>query len=99
MVVQIGIVPIGSYIWMLNHQGVVVLRIRRYGLVRIDVTFFGGNVPLRVGFGVSKAQARPSGSLFLLPVDPDIELSANSPTPHLPEYHHSPRHNDNGLNL
>ena len=63
MVVQIGIVPIGLYIWMLSHQGVVVLRIRRYGLVRIDVTFFGGNVPLRVGFGVSKAQARPSVSL------------------------------------
>lgn len=29
-----------------------------------------------MGFEVSKSQARPSGSLFLLPVDPDVELLA-----------------------
>lgn len=29
-----------------------------------------------VGFGVSNAQTRPSVSLFMLPVDPDVELSA-----------------------
>ena len=45
---------------MLSHQGVVVLRIRRYGLVRIDVGICGVNVPLRVRFGVSEAQASPS---------------------------------------
>jgi hypothetical protein len=39
--------------------------IRRCGLVE-------RRVPLGVGFGVSKVQARPTvSSLFLLPVDPD----------------------------
>lgn len=33
------------------------------------------------GLGVSKAQIRPSTSLFLFPVDLDVELSAISPTP------------------
>lgn len=31
-----------------------------------------------VGFGVSSAQTRPSGSLFLLSEDPDIELLATT---------------------
>ena len=34
---------------------------------------------LQMGFGVSKAQARPSVSSFLLPDDPDVQLSAMSP--------------------
>ena len=41
--------------------------IRRCGLV-------GRGVSLGVGFGISNAQARPSFSLFLLPVDLDVEL-------------------------
>jgi hypothetical protein len=32
-----------------------------------------------MGFGVSDAQARPSVTLFLLPMNPDVELSAPSP--------------------
>jgi hypothetical protein len=38
-------------------------------------------VSLGVDFRVSEAQARPSVSLslFLLPVDPDVELSATCP--------------------
>lgn len=36
-----------------------------------------GKVCQRVGFEVSEAQVRPSGSLlFLLPANPDIDLSA-----------------------
>ena len=34
---------------------------------------------LGLGFGISIAQARPSVSLFLFPVDPDVEFSAPSP--------------------
>jgi hypothetical protein len=45
-------------------------------------------VSLRVGFEVSKVQARPSGSLFLLSADPDVELSASSPASCLPACHH-----------
>lgn len=37
-----------------------------------------------VGGGVLNAQARPGVSLFLLPADPDVELSAASPAPCLP---------------
>ena len=65
--------------------------IRRGGLV-------GGSVSLEVDFEVSKAQARPSGSLSL-PVDPGVELSAPSPAPCLPAGHHASHHDDNGLNL
>jgi len=43
---------------MFGHHGVALFeRVRRCGLV-------GGNVSLGVSFGVSKAQSRPSGSLF-----------------------------------
>ena len=35
-----------------------------------------GSMSLGVGFEVSNAQARPSVTLFLLPEDPDVELSA-----------------------
>ena len=41
----------------------------RYDLV-------GGSVSLGLSFGVSNVQARPSGSLFLLLTDPDVELAA-----------------------
>ena len=39
---------------------------------------------LEVGFEVSKVQARPISSLFLLPVDLDVEFSAPGPAPYLP---------------
>jgi hypothetical protein len=32
----------------------------------------------KMGFGVPKAQTSHSGSLFFLPVDPDVELLATS---------------------
>ena len=58
---------------MLSQQGVASFeRIRRCGIIEVD----GGRVSLRVDFEVSKAEARPSGSLFLLPDDSvDIEFS------------------------
>jgi hypothetical protein len=49
-------------------------RIRRYSLVGVGVASLGGSVSLEVGFEVSEAQARPSGSIFLLPADADAEL-------------------------
>lgn len=52
-----------------------------------------------LGFEVSKTQDRLSSFLFRLPEDKDLELSATSPTPCLPAYHHAPHHDDNGLNL
>ena len=48
--------------------------IRRCGLVE-------GSVSLGVDFGISKAQASPNGSFFLLPLNPDAEFSAASPAP------------------
>lgn len=57
---------------MLSQQGMALFeRCRKCGIVEVD----GGNVSPRVGLEVSKAEARPSGSVFLLPVDLDIELS------------------------
>jgi hypothetical protein len=44
-----------------------------------------------------KAQARPNGSVFLLPVDPDVELSIYLSSPCLPTCRHAPHHDDNGL--
>ena len=48
--------------------------VRRYGLVGCGLG--EGSMSLGVGFEVSNAQARPSVTLFLLPEDPDVELSA-----------------------
>ena len=47
-------------------------------------------MPLGVGFEVTKTQARLSGSLFLLPVDLDVELSVTSPAPCLLVCDHAP---------
>ena len=56
---------------MLGQQGVVLFeRIRRCGLV-------GGSVSGRLGFEVSKAQARLS--VFFLLKNPSIKLSATAP--------------------
>ena len=50
---------------------------------------------------VSYVQAPPSveSSLLMLSSDQDVELSASSPAPCLPEPCHVSYHNDNGLNL
>lgn len=54
---------------MLGYQGVAVFeRVRSSGLD-------GGSVSTGMGFEFSEAQSRPGVSLFLLPVDPDGELS------------------------
>ena len=53
-----------------------------------------------VDFKVMYAQAMPSVSVhFLLFMDPDVEFSAASPAPHLPECHHASCRDANGLNL
>ena len=52
-------------------------------------------VTVEVGFEVLHAQASPRGQSLLLPVDPNIELSAPSPAPCLPVCHHVSRHDDN----
>ena len=54
---------------------------------------------LEMGLGVSSAQARPSGTLFLLPAHLDVELSATSPAPCLLVFCHASNHDDNGRNL
>jgi hypothetical protein len=41
-----------------------------------------------MGFGVSKGQASLSVFLFLLPEDPDVELSTTSPKTCLPTCYH-----------
>ena len=51
--------------------------IRKYDLV-------GGSMSLGESYEVSDAQVRSSGSLFLLPSDQDVELSATFPVPCLP---------------
>lgn len=81
---------------MVIREWLYLRRIRRCRLVGRDVAF-RGSMSLRVGFEVSEAQARPSGSLslFLLPVDLDIEFSASSPAPCLHSGHPA-HHADNG---
>jgi hypothetical protein len=56
-------------------------------------------VSLGAGFGLSKAQARPMGFLFLLFRNPDVELSATSPAACLPVSCHVPYNDENGPNL
>lgn len=52
---------------LIDHEGAQGFR---------DVALLDKDRSLDVGFEASSAQARTSDSLFLLPVDPDIELSA-----------------------
>lgn len=52
---------------------------------------------LVVGYEVSKPLTGPGISLFLLPVDPDEELSASLPAPYLPAYCHASQHAENEL--
>lgn len=56
---------------MLGHQRVALFeKMRRFGL--------GRTVSLVEGFEGSKAQARPSGSLLRLPMDPETDLSTSA---------------------
>ena len=76
------------------HRFIETGTIGRCGIVR-------GSVSLGTDFEVSEAQARPRvfHSLFLLPMDQDVELSAPSPALCLPACCHASSHDDNGLNL
>jgi hypothetical protein len=57
---------------MVGYQRLTLFeRIRGYGIV-------GGGVSLAMDFEISRVQAKPSNSLFLLPVMLDVELSATS---------------------
>ena len=90
--------PLGSYTQMLGHHGMALLgKSRRcvWPCGRKCVTGGGGEE----GFGVSKAQAKSSVVLFLLPTDPDVELSVPPPALCLPACCHASCHDDNGLNL
>ena len=73
--------------------------IRRGGLVGVDMSYWRKHVTEGEGFGDSKAQTRPSLPLFLLLVGSDVELSAASSAPCLPERCHASCHDVNGLNL
>ena len=56
----------------MNPWGVALLaRIKRCGLSGVGVALLG-LVPLELDFEVSKANARPSISLFPMPVDPGV---------------------------
>ena len=69
---------IGSQIGMLREQ----LYLEGLGGVAfLEFSIVEGSVSLGVVFEVSEAQVRSSSSLSLLPVDPDVELSATSPAP------------------
>lgn len=59
----------------------------------------GGSVSLEEGFEISNVQVKPSVSLFLLPVDPNVELSATSSALCSPAWHHASCCDDNELNL
>lgn len=59
----------------------------------------GVGVSLAVAFKVSKAQARLSVSLPILPVDIGVELLDPSLVSHLPVCCHAPHHVNNVLNL
>lgn len=63
---------------MLGPQQVVLLdKVRRYGFVWSRCCLVdSGSVSPGVDFGISKAQASPIVSLFLLYMDPDVELVA-----------------------
>lgn len=83
---------------MLGHQRVALLeRIRKCDLV--GGVAFGRPASRRVGFEVSRTQARPRDSLFLLSAGEGVDLSATSPADCLPVCCHAPYHNSNGLNL
>ena len=64
---------------MLGYSGVVLLEKEEVWSYWSGCGLVRGRMSLRWALGVSKAQVRPSDSLFLLPLDPEIELSATMP--------------------
>lgn len=84
---------------MLGHQGMTTWEgLEGEAFVRIGVALFKDMCHWKLGRGVevSEAQASLNGCLsFLLPVDPDVELSV----PCLPACCNVSCHADNGLNF
>ena len=78
--------------YLVIRQWLSLTGIKRCGLV-------GGSMSLEADLDVSNAQARPSFSIFLLPMDPNVELSTTSSAPWLPVCHDAPCHDEKGLNL
>ena len=73
----------------------------RCGLVGVSVCgLIGESVSIRLGFGVQMLHpSLVSLSLFLLSVEPDVEILTPSLVPCLFACHHVSHHGDNGLNL
>lgn len=99
VVVWIEMISIVSYFeWL-------VIRAWHYlrgigGMALLDrFALVGGNTLLGVGFKGSKEQARPSVSLFLLPEDSYVRLTASSLAPCCTAWHHAPYYNNNRLSL
>jgi hypothetical protein len=81
-VAQLGGVALLEWVWSWGRCGLVGVNValeevwpwkRRCSLGGESVCYWG------TGFEVSSTQARPSVSLFLLTVDPNVEISATSP--------------------
>ena len=75
-------------------------RLIRSGTIKICGLVGVGVALLEVGLRSQKFKAGlVTHSLFLLPSDPDVELSALSLTPGLPAYCHVSHHDNNRANL
>jgi hypothetical protein len=84
---------------MLGLQDIVLYkRIGKYSLVEGRCGLVEGSTSLGMDVKFSEAQAKPRVSLFLLPADPYVELSA-SPAPYLPLCHCALHWDDSGLGL
>jgi hypothetical protein len=68
---------------LVNREWYYLTGIRKYGLAGRGVELLKENVSLGMDFAILKAQYRYSASFFLLPEDPETELST-SPPPGLP---------------
>jgi hypothetical protein len=73
-------------------------KFRRFRLIGVIVALLE-EVSDRGKTELSKAQARPRGSLSLLPADSDIDITAASARPHLPVYCHDACHDGNEQNV
>jgi hypothetical protein len=82
-----------------SHRSIGSGPIGRCSLAGVKCDLVGRSMSLEAGFEVSDAQAMPSVTLFLLPANPDVELSATCVAPCLPVCYHASCHDNNGLNL
>ena len=78
---------ISSFVWFLGPQLVELWgRTRRYGIVGV-CGLPGGGVSMRVGFEVSKDQARPS---LILSLSSDQDVQSQLLLQHVPACCHAP---------